>query len=356
MDITINKIPREELKVKPEVGAPLGFGKIFTDYMFTMNYEEGRGWFDPSIHRHEDISLAPSAVVLHYSQEIFEGMKGYLRVDGKIGLFRPERNFRRFNQSAERMCMPTIPVEDQKQALFELLKLEKEWFPTDEHASLYIRPTMIGTDAGLGVKESQSYLYFIILSPSGVYFGRGLLPVTVYVSDNYIRAAIGGTGTAKTGGNYAATLLAGKEAKQKGCDQVLWLDAKERRYVEEIGAMNICFVFGEKIVTSELDGAILEGVTRDSVITLARDLGYKVEERNVSIDEVINGIETGGLTECFGCGTATIITPVGKLMYKNQMFEISDEPGTISKRLFEELTDIQWGRTIDRFGWTTVVE
>lgn len=356
MDIKIKKIPIEELKPKPTKDTPLGFGRIFTDYMFTMNYEEDRGWFGPTIQKYENISLSPSAIVLHYGQEVFEGMKGYFRADGKIGLFRPDRNFQRFNNSAERLCMPTIPVEDQKQALFELLKLEKDWFPQSENATIYIRPNMIATEPGLGVKSSKSYLYYIILSPSGAYFSKGFLPVTVFVTEKYIRAAVGGIGTAKTGGNYAASLLAGKEAKEKGCDQVLWLDAKERRYVEEVGAMNICFVFGNRIVTSELDGAILEGVTRDSVLTLAQHLGYGVEERRISIDEIVGGIKSGELTECFGCGTAAVISPVGKLTYKDEIFKISDEPGPISVQLFKELTDIQWGRKEDTFGWTVIVD
>jgi len=320
-----------------------------------MNYEEDRGGAEPTIQKYENISLSPSAIVLHYSQEIFEGIKSYFRADGKIGLFRPDRNFQRFNNSAERLCMPTIPVEDQKQALFELLKLEKDWIPQSKDATLYIRPNMIATEPVLGVKSSTSYLYYIILSPSGAYFSKGFLPVTMFVTEKYIRAAVGGVGAAKTGGNYAASLLAEKEAKEKGCDQVLWLDAKERRYVEEVGAMNICFVINDKIVTSELNGAILEGVTRDSVISLSRHLGYGVEERRISIDEVIDGIKSGELTECFGCGTAAVISPVGKLMYKDEIFKISDEPGPISVQLYKELTDIQWGRKEDTFGWTVIV-
>lgn len=356
MNIDIVRIPEDHLKPKPEKDAPLGFGKIFTDYMFSMEYNEDEGWINPTIRKYEQISLYPSSIIFHYAQSIFEGLKGYLRTDGKIGLFRYERNCVRLNKSAERMCMPTIPVEMQQQALFELLKLEKDWFPSGENETVYIRPTMIGTAPRLGVRSSDTFLYYIILSPSGAYFGGSFSPVTVFVSDKYVRAADGGTGYAKTGGNYAGTLLAGKEAKEKGCDQVLWMDAKEKRYVEEIGAMNIFFVFGKTIVTSELHGTILDGVTRNSIIHLTRDLGYTVEERRISIDEVIEGSESGALTESFGCGTAAVISPVGKLLYKDTLHNLSDEPGPVSRMMYKELTDLQWGRKEDTFGWITIVE
>lgn len=357
MDIKFQKIEESELKPKPSKNDVLGFGKIFTDYMFQMSFSPDKGWHEPVIKRFEDFSLSPAVMVFHYSQEIFEGLKGYLRADGKIGLFRADENYSRMNRSAERMCMPTIPVEDQAQAVEELLKIEKAWFPDKDSGSMYIRPTMIGTDPFLGVKESSNYLYYIILSPSGFYFKGGPKPVKVYVTDEYVRAAVGGVGTAKTGGNYAASLLAGKTAGEKGCDQVLWLDAKHNKYVEEVGAMNICFVMnGKKVVTSELSGAILEGVTRSSVIKLCEKLGYEVEERPVSIDEVIEKIGTGELTECFGCGTAAVISPVGQFLYKDKWYTVSEDPGPISNQLYNELTGIQWGTKEDRFGWTKIVD
>lgn len=355
MDIEIKRIPDEQLKQKPRDESALGFGSIFTDYMFEMKYDQDKKWHDPVIRKYSALSFDPSTIVLHYAQTIFEGLKGYYRADGKTGLFRADKNFKRFNRSATRMCMPNIPEEDQKQALFELLKLERDWFPKAENTTIYIRPFMIGTMPRLGVHSSNTFSYFIILSPSGVYFS-GHKQVSVYVPDDYIRAAPGGTGAAKTGGNYAATLIVGEAAKEKGCDQVLWLDAIERKYIEEVGAMNIFFVFGKTLVTSELGGTILEGVTRDSVIELARDLGYDVEERKISIDEVIEGVKTGSLTECFGAGTAAVISPVGKFLYKDTMYDITPEPGPVSQMLFKELTDIQWGRKEDKFGWTMVVE
>jgi len=272
-------------------------------------------------------------------------------VNSRIFLFR-----RRRNSSARRLSMPEVPVEIQRQALYELLKRERAWFPEADQGSMYIRPAMIATQEALGVKESATYLYYIILSPSGAYYSRGFKPVKVFVTNRYIRAAVGGVGTSKTGGNYAASLLAGREAKEKGCDQVLWLDAKERRHVEEVGSMNIFFVINNTIVTSLLDGAILEGVTRDSVLKLAPALGYKVEERKISIDEIIETIRSGALTECFGCGTAAVISPVGELFYNDESYKISDDPGPVSVHLYDTLTGIQWGKSEDIFGWTTIVE
>lgn len=356
MNIQIHKIPGHELKKKPNNDSQLGFGKIFTDYMFVMHYTNGNGWHNPEIKKFENISLPPSAVVLHYAQAIFEGLKAYYRVDGSIGLFRPDKNFVRLNRSADRMCMPRIPEEDQKKAVIELLKIERDWVPKAETTSLYVRPTMIAVDPSLSVKASSTYIFFIIVSPSGVYYSGELLPISVYVTEEYTRAAYGGTGTAKTGGNYAASLLIGKKAEEKGCDQVLWLDPREKQYIDEVGSMNICFVYGKKVITSALSGTILEGVTRDSVILLARDLGYEIEERAISIDEVIESIESGVMTECFGCGTAAVISPIGTIVYRDKTYTISEEPGGVSKRFFKELADIQHGRTEDRFGWTTIVE
>jgi len=346
----------DELKPKPEANAELGFGKIFTDYMFTMKYGKEVGWYDATVRKFENISLSPAAQVYHYAQEIFEGTKAYLQADGKTGMFRPEKNYRRFNNSAKRLCMPIIPEEDQNCAFTQLLKIEKDWFPKDKGSSIYIRPVMIATDENLGAHESSTYLYYIILSPSGSFFSKGFNPISVYVSDTYVRAVSGGVGSAKTGGNYAAGLLAAKTAKDKLCDTVLWLDAIERRYIEEVGQMNIFFVIKNKIVTSPLTDTILEGVTRDSVIVLLRDFGYEVEERNVTINEVIEGIRTGTLTECFGCGTAAVISPVGKVLYRDKFYEISENAGPIAVELFDELTGIQRGIRKDKFGWIKIIE
>jgi len=356
MDIKIIPVPPEELKPKPDANAPLSFGRIFSDYMFMMEYEKGRGWFNPTIKKFGNFSLSPAALVLHYAQEIFEGLKGYWRVDGKIGLFRPDRNLNRFNNSARRLVMPAVPVDDHRQAIYELLKIEREWFPKGEGESMYIRPTMISTESVLGVKESSTYIFYIILSPSGAYYSKGFNPIRVYVSEKYTRAAPGGVGFAKCGGNYAAALLPSKEAHEKECDQVLYLDAREHKYVEEVGAMNIFFVINDTIVTSELTDSILSGVTRDSVLKLAQVLGYNAEERKVTIDEVIDAIKSGACTESFGCGTAAVISPVGEFVHHNELYKISDKPGQISIRLYNELTGIQYGKLEDKFGWTEIVD
>ncbi len=355
MDINFIKMNDDELKKKPNAGDALGFGKLFSDYMFTMKYYDN-AWHDAQISKYENFSLAPSTIVFHYAQEIFEGMKSYCRNDNSIGLFRADMNFNRFNRSAVRMCMPEVPVEIHEKGLKELLKIERDWFPETQKGTMYIRPTMIATDEMLGVKESSTYTFFIILSPSGFYFSKGPQPVKVYVSDQYVRAVAGGVGEAKTGGNYAASLLAGKVARDLGCDQVLWLDAKENKYIEEVGAMNIWFVYGNKIVTSELSGAILQGVTRDSVLKLGKHLGYEVVEKKLAIEDIINDIESGKLTECFGCGTAAVISPVGEFHYKGKAFKITDEIGKVSKLLYDELTGIQWGTKEDAFGWTEIVK
>jgi len=357
MDIAFREIPEINLKKKPEKGMPLGFGHIFSDYMFSMKYDKEKGWYDPLISKYENISLPPSTIVFHYAQEIFEGMKAYKRADGKYTLFRPKLNYKRFNLSAARMCMPAVPVKDHEQAMKELLKIEKDWFPDTKKGTMYIRPTMIAMDPALGVRESKTYLFFIILSPSGYYFASGSKPVNVMVQDKYVRAALGGTGAAKTGGNYAASLLAGKLARENNCQQVLWLDSKEKKYIEEVGAMNICFVLeGKKIITSKLNGSILDGVTRNSVLKLGPHIGLEVEERNIEINEVIDGIKSGKVTECFGCGTAAVIQPVGQLHYKNKFYYITDKVGPVSKKLYDELTGIQWGFKEDILNWMQIID
>ncbi|MDD4146717.1 MAG: branched-chain amino acid aminotransferase [Clostridia bacterium] len=341
--------------MKPPYGdaEKLDFGRMFTEHMFTIKYREDKGWYDGKVEKYRSFSIDPAACVLHYSQEIFEGLKAYKTADGRILLFRPEQNSRRLNRSARKLCMPELPEELFLQALKELILLEKEWIPEAPGTSLYIRPTMIATEAFLGVNPAKEYLFYLILSPVGAYFKAGFNPVSIYVEDQLVRAAVGGVGDIKTGGNYAASLLGGEKAAQKGFSQVLWLDAKEHRYVEEVGAMNVFFVFGEKLVTPMLTGSILPGITRDSVLRLAREMDYEVEERRISIDEVLEGIKTKQLTEMFGSGTAAVISPVGLLHYQDTNYDINDnQVGKVTKTFYEHLLDIQYGRAEDKLGWS----
>ena len=352
LKISYEIIPESELKPKFDSEENLGFGKIFTDRMFVMEYKNGV-WENPMIKKYSLIALDPSAIVLHYGQEIFEGQKAFSTPDGHINLFRPDKNAQRFNASAKRMMMPEIDPEDYLFALKELITLEKEWVPKSPGTSLYVRPTMIGTEPGLGVRPSTDYLFYVILSPSGLYFPEGFQCVKIFVSEFYIRAAPGGTGNAKTGGNYAASLLVGNEAEQHGCSQVLWLDAIQKEYVEEVGASNIFFVFDDIIYTAPLEsGTILPGVTRDSTIQLAKDKGLIVKEETLSIKTVIEGIHKGRISEIFMSGTAASIAPVGSLYYQNKEHIINNfEIGEISKELYTLLTDIQYGRREDPYGW-----
>ncbi len=352
MEIYCEPIADEDLKPLFEDPGKLVFGKVFTDRMFTMKYNKNEGWHDAKIERYKSFELDPACCVLHYSQEIFEGLKAYASEDGRVLTFRPEMNARRMNRSARRLCMPEIPEEDFIQALKELIMLEKRWIPRAPGTSLYIRPTMIATEAFLGVHPAAEYLFYIILSPVGPYFKAGFNPVGIYVEDKLVRAVVGGVGDIKTGGNYAASLLGAQIAEEKGFSQVLWLDAKEHKYVEEVGAMNMFFVFGNKVVTPKLTGSILPGVTRDSVLKLAADMGYQVEERLISIDEVIEGITDGKLTEAFGTGTAAVISPVGSLYYKGKNYIINNnEVGAVTRSLYERLVNIQLGKAEDKFGW-----
>jgi len=350
------KIAIEELKPnqqKPLIDpAELGFGRYFTDRMLTRFYKAGEGWGDVRIEPYHPLSLDPAARMLHYSQEIFEGLKAYPSEDGRILLFRPEQNARRMNRSAERMCMATMPEEDFVECLSALAVLEKRWIPRVAGTSLYIRPALIGHEPALGVHHSSEYIFFVILSPVGAYFKEGFKPVRLYVEETYVRAVQGGVGDVKTGGNYAATLLAGAKAEQKGFSQVMWLDAKERRFVEEVGAMNMFFVFGKRLITPALSGSILPGITRDSVLKLAPRLGYEVEERSIAIDEVIACLADGSLTESFGAGTAAVIAPVGSFQYKGKDYTITGgQVGPITQRLYDELVGIQYGKRPDPFGW-----
>ncbi|MHA2270984.1 MAG: branched-chain amino acid aminotransferase [Candidatus Hodarchaeales archaeon] len=349
--IKVRELTHEDMKEKFSDEKSLRFGQLFTDRMFFQEYNNGE-WQEACIKKKAPFQLDPAAVVFHYGQEIFEGMKSYIHPNDEIALFRPFKNAERFNNSATRMGMPIVDTEFFVWAIEELVKLEREWIPRLKGASLYVRPTMIATESFLGVRPSASYFYYIILSPSGPFFPAGFNPVDIFVSAKYSRAAPGGTGEAKCGGNYAASLAASQEAIQANCQQVLWLDAVQRKFVEEVGAMNILFVIDGEIVTSPLTGTILDGVTRDSLFTLASDLGYTIREQLISIDEVTQGIQSGRLTEVFGCGTAAIIAPVGGLVYKDSRYSINDgQVGPVAQSLYDELTAIQYGEKEDPYGW-----
>lgn len=349
----LETLPPDRRKVKPDQHS-LGFGRHMTDHMFTMCFTEGQGWHDAAITAYHDFVLDPAAMVLHYGQAIFEGMKAYRGSDGAVYLFRPRDNFERMNRSALRMCMPPMVIGEVLDGLTQLLAVERDWIPTAPGASLYIRPTMIATEAALGVRPAKQFLFFIILSPVGAYYPEGFNPVKIFVTDKYVRAVRGGVGEAKTAGNYAASIMAAVEAQRQGFTQVLWLDAVERRYVEEVGTMNIFFVINGEVITPPLNGSILPGITRDSVLCLLRDWGLPVSERRISIDEVLAASDSGSLEEVFGTGTAAVISPVGSLYYRGVNHTINGgRTGPLAQRLFNELTDIQYGRKQDPHGWVT---
>ncbi|MBE6568379.1 MAG: branched-chain amino acid aminotransferase, partial [Ruminococcaceae bacterium] len=316
------------------------------------NYTEGKGWHDARIIPYQNLSLSPASMVFHYGQEMFEGLKAYMGDDGKAYLFRPDMNAKRANQSNDRLCIPHIPEEDFVEAVRAVVEVDKDWIPTEPGTSLYIRPFVIATDDFLGVAPSKTYLFMVILSPSGAYYESGLAPVGIWIEDEYVRAVKGGMGFAKTGGNYAASLIAQVKAHDDGYSQVLWLDGVERKYIEEVGAMNIFFKIAGKIVTPMLNGSILPGVTRNSVLTLCRAWGYEVEERRISVDELVAAAKNGTLEEVFGTGTAAVVSPVGKLRYMNDVMQIGGgEIGELTQKLYDEITGIQWGRRDDPFGW-----
>lgn len=340
------------LKAKPTDESALGFGQVFTDYMFVMEYDTGKGWHDARITPFADLSLSPAAMCLHYGQEVFEGMKAYRRADGGIQLFRPRENFKRLNQSNQRLVIPPINEEDALQGLKELLKVEKDWVPHTKGTSLYIRPFIIAVDPFLGVHPGDKYLFIIILSPSGAYYASGLNPVNIYVESKYVRAVRGGMGFAKTGGNYAASLIGQDEAHKQNYSQVLWLDGVEQKYVEEVGSMNMMFAYGNRIVTPRLNGSILPGITRNSILKLARQLGYETSEERLAIADVFADAKSGKLTEAFGTGTAAVISPVGELCMKGEKLVIGDGSiGAVSQKLYDTLTGIQYGRIPDENGW-----
>ena len=343
-------------KAKPAKGEKLGFGHIFTDHMFIMNYTEGKGWHDPRIVPYQNLSLSPASMVFHYGQEMFEGLKAYMGDDGKAYLFRPDMNAKRANQSNDRLCIPNIPEEDFVEAVRAVVEVDKDWIPTEPGTSLYIRPFVIATDDFLGVAPSKTYLFMVILSPSGAYYASGLSPVGIWIEDEYVRAVKGGMGFAKTGGNYAASLIAQVKAHDDGYSQVLWLDGVERKYIEEVGAMNIFFKIAGKIVTPMLNGSILPGVTRNSVLALCRSWGYEVEERRISVEELVAAAKDGTLEEVFGTGTAAVVSPVGKLRYMDDVMQIGGgEIGELTQKLYDAITGIQWGRRPDPFGWRVEV-
>ena len=353
LDIKITKTTSP--KAKPT--GKLGFGKIFTDHMFLMNYTRGKGWHDPRIEPFHDLTLSPACMVFHYGQEMFEGLKAYKAADGSNYLFRPDMNAKRTNNTNDRLCIPQIPEEDFVQAVKAIVSVDQDWIPTEPGTSLYIRPFIIATEPFLGVDVSETFLFMIILSPSGAYYESGLEPVGIWIEDEYVRAVRGGMGFAKTGGNYAASLAGQVKAHDDGYSQVLWLDGVERKYIEEVGAMNIFFKIDGKIVTPMLNGSILPGITRDSVLQICRDWGLPTEERRISVDELLEAQANGKLEEVFGTGTAAVISPVGKLRYKDDVMVISDgKIGEISQKLYDTVTGIQLGKIEDKFGWRVKVD
>lgn len=346
--VTLTTSPKQ----KPAADS-LGFGKFFTDHMFVLDYSSAKGWHDGRIIPYEPISLDPASKVFHYGQAIFEGLKAYITVDGEALLFRPDRNFARLNHSAERLCIPTIDEQQALEALKQLVEVDRAWIPAEAGTSLYIRPFIIATEADLGVDESTEYKFIIIMSPSGSYYAEGINPVKIMVEKKYVRAVVGGTGEAKTSGNYASSLISSKEAHEQGYSQTLWLDGKENKYVEEVGSMNIFFKINGTVVTPELTGSILPGITRDSMIQVLKHKNIPIEERHIAIDEVIDAHTNGTLEEVFGTGTAAVISPVGRLLWEGEELVINNEEiGDVSQLLYDTLTGIQSGKINDDFNWT----
>ncbi|MCG8471666.1 MAG: branched-chain amino acid aminotransferase [Desulfobacterales bacterium] len=354
MEIEITRI--DQPKAKPDE-SNLGFGTIFTDHMFTMDYTEGKGWHDARITPYSAFDMNPATMVLHYGQTIFEGLKAYRKEDGSVQLFRPRDNFARLNRSAKALCLPEIDEEEAMEALMTLLEMEKEWVPSAPGTSLYIRPFTIAMDPYIGLKSSPKVRFMIILSPVGAYYPEGFNPVKIWVSPEHVRAVRGGLGAAKTAANYAASLYATEIAQQEGYTQVLWLDGVERKYVEEVGSMNIFFVIDDEVVTPELSGSILAGITRDSVLKLAAHQGKKVAEKRIAIDDVFKAHEEGRLQEVFGSGTAAVISPVGMVKFGDREITVGDGgAGPVASNLFTDLMDIQYGRNEDPMEWIVPVK
>ena len=354
--LVVEDVPRRPAAERAEQLADPGFGRYFTDSMVVARYRAGQGWYDARLTRYAPLQLDPSAAALHYAQSIFEGLKAYAQPDGTVATFRPAANAARFARSATRLAMPTVPEASFLAAVDALVDADRDWVPTGPDQTLYLRPYMLAVEPFLGVRPAHEYLFIVIASPAGAYFPRGVQPVSVYLSEDYIRAAPGGTGDVKCAGNYAASLLAQEQAIAAGCDQVVWLDATEKRYVEEMGGMNLFFVRGRgadaELVTPELTGTLLPGITRDSLITVARELGHTVTERRISVDEWRRGVADGEITETFACGTAAVITPVGQVRGRTGDFSVGDgTPGPLTMALREHLLDIQHGRVSDPRGW-----
>lgn len=352
--ITVTRVKKP--KQKPNAN-DLKFGRIFTDHMFVMDYDGDNGWHDPRIVPYAPISLDPSAIVLHYGQTVFEGLKAYVTEDGTAQLFRPEQNFKRLNRSNARLCIPPIDEQFALKALKKLVAIEKDWIPNAPGTSLYIRPFIIGTEPFLGVAPSKKYQFYIILSPVGAYYEEGINPVKIAVEDEYVRAVVGGTGEAKTGGNYAASLIAQEKIEDEGFAQVLWLDGVEKKYIEEVGSMNVFFKINGEVVTPKLTGSILSGITRMSVLQLLKHWEIPVSERRISIEELYEAYEKGELEEAFGTGTAAVISPIGQLVWQDKHMIINHEQtGPLSKKIYETITGIQYGTIEDPFDWITIVE
>lgn len=332
-----------------------GFGRIFTEHMVTIRYTEGTGWHDGELVPYAPLTLDPATMVLHYGQAIFEGLKAYRHADGSVWTFRADQNAERFARSAARLAMPDLPPSLFLASVAALVSQERDWVPSAVGESLYLRPTMIATEVGLGVRPSKEYLYYLLASVAGAYFPRGVKPVSIWLQTDYIRAAPGGTGEAKCAGNYAASLVAQRVAAEAGCDQVVWLDAVERRFIEEMGGMNLYFGYADgTLVTPSLTGTLLPGVTRDALLTLGAEAGLTPVERRITVEEVTSGVTSGEITEIFACGTAAVITPVGSLKSANGLWVVGDgEPGTHTTALRQTLLDIQHGLTPDTHGWLT---
>ena len=353
MKITLTQTAIKKTKPKSSL---LGFGKYFTDHMFTMDYNKSNGWTNPQIVPFDDLSISPSTSVFHYAQSVFEGLKAYLNEKGEIVLFRPYENAKRFKKSCIRMAMPYIEEDDFVQAISELVKVDKHWIPTEEGTSLYIRPFMFATDEVLGVHPSNTYKFIIILSPVGHYYPNGLKPVSISINPIYSRSFFGGTGDIKCSANYSISLLAQKEAKEKGFDQVLWLGGKNHDIIAEVGAMNIMFALDKKVITPRLDGTILAGVTRDSVITLLKEWKYEIEERDMTYLELFDLINSKQIKEVFGTGTAATISPVGLIEYNGTNYHISDTIGPLAQRLYDSLNQIKTKSTAEHREWIHIVK
>lgn len=344
-----------ELRPKPDPKT-LGFGKIFSDHMFLMNFDTDRGWHDPRVVPYGPLALAPSSMVFHYAQEVFEGLKAYRTPDGEVQLFRPDDNARRMADSCDRLCIPAVPVDTFVKAVETLVKVDVDWVPNEPGTSLYIRPFVFATDASLGVHASHSYLFCIITGPVGAYYAAGINPVKIYVEKEDVRAVKGGTGFTKCGGNYAASIRAGERAEEQGYAQVLWLDGVHRKYIEEVGSMNVMFKVDGKIITPELTGSVLPGITRRSCLELLRDWGYTVEERLITAQELFDAADSGKLEEAWGTGTAAVVSPIGEMGWGDKHVVVNGgEIGSLTHRLYNTLTGIQWGTEPDPYGWTVKV-